>query len=52
MIRILILCSLVVSGRCDLPSDARTFIAAKKAHQSSTRRRHVKDQKSCLQVIS
>ena len=34
---------LMVSGRCDLPSDARTFIAAKKAHQSSARRRDVKE---------
>ena len=44
-----------VSGRRDLPgdlpSDARTFTAAKKAHQSSARRRHVKDQKTCLQAI-
>ena len=35
----------------DLSSDARTFIAAKKPHQPSTRRRHVKDQKTCLQAI-
>ena len=34
---------LMVSGRCDLPSDARTFIAAKKADQSSARRRDVKE---------
>ena len=27
----------------DLPSDGRTFIAAKKAHRSSARRHHVKD---------
>ena len=31
--------------------NARTFVAAKKAHQSSARRRHVKDQKTCLQAI-
>ena len=39
--------------RLDLPSDrdARTFIAAKKAHQLSTRSRHVKDQNTCLQAI-
>ena len=34
--------AVIVSGRRDLPSDARTFIAAKKAHQSSARRRHVR----------
>ena len=33
--------AVIVSGRRDLPSDARTFIAAKKAHQSRARRRHV-----------
>ena len=43
--------AVIVSGRRDLPSDARTFIAAKKAHQSSARRRHVKDQKTCLEGI-
>ena len=43
--------AVIVSGRRDLPSDARTFIAAKKAHQSSARRRHVQDQKTCLQAI-
>ena len=32
-------------------SNAKTFIGAKKAHQSSARRRHVKDQKICLQAI-
>ena len=39
--------------RLDLPSDrdARTFIAAKKAHQLSTRSRHVKHQNTCLQAI-
>ena len=39
--------------RLDLPSDhdARTFIAAKKAHQLSTRSRRVKDQNTCLQAI-
>ena len=40
-----------VSGQRDLPSDTRTFIAAKKAPQSSARRRHVKDQKTRLQAI-
>ena len=34
--------ALIVSGwRADLPSDARTFIAGKKAHQSRARKRHV-----------
>ena len=32
----------IVSGRRNLPSDTRTFITAKKAHQSRARRRHVK----------
>ena len=41
----------IVSGQRDLPSDGRTFIAAKEVHQSSARRRHVKDQKTCLQAI-
>ena len=34
--------AVIVSGRRNLPSDTRTFIAAKKAHQSRARRRHVK----------
>ena len=34
--------AVIISGRRDLPSDARTFIAAKKAHQSRASRRHVK----------
>ena len=29
----------------------QSFIAAKKAHQSCARRRHVLDQKTCLQAI-
>ena len=33
--------AVIFSGSRDLPSDARTFIVAKKAHQSSTRRCHV-----------
>ena len=43
--------AVIVSGRHDLPSGARTFITAKKAHQSRARRHHVKDQKPCLQAI-
>ena len=43
--------AVIVSGQRDLPSDTRTFIAARKAHQSSARRRYVKDQKTCLEAI-
>ena len=48
-LRLLFLVGVICPG--DLPSDARTFIAAKKAHRLSARRRHVKDQKTCLQEI-
>ena len=40
----------IVSGQRDLPSDTRTFIAAKKGPQSSARRRHVKDQNQDLML--
>ena len=48
-LRVLFLVGVICPG--DLSSDARTFIAAKKPHQPSARRRHVKDQKTCLQAI-
>ena len=48
-LRLLFLEGVICPG--DLSSDARTFIAAKKPHQSSARRRQVKDQKTCLQAI-
>ena len=47
-VRLLFLVGVICPG--DLSSDARTFIAAKKPHQSSARRRH-EDQKTCLQAI-
>ena len=46
-LQLLFLVGVICPG--DLPSDGRTFITAKKAHRSSARRGHVKDQKTCLQ---
>ena len=47
---ILIFCGYCFWSR-HLPSDARIFIAAKKAHKSRAGRRHVKDQKTSNRVL-